>query len=249
MTPTVDVIIQPVCLRFRYHEGEIVYLFAGHADAQLDAMERMLGVDPAHASLFDANVGFLPVASTVLIRGERTILVDPGNHHVGFYGMLGNALRNHGSSLDEVDMVVTTHAHADHAASMTLLPGRPWVIGSGEYAVHELLEGVGVAAERRASMGPVREIPREGEHELMPGVWAVFTPGHSPGHVSLLVESDRGRILVAGDQAMTETEYRSEAFSHWYSDEQRADLEASLERVKAWKPEIVIPGHDRAFRV
>lgn len=249
MTPSVDVIIKPVCLRFRYHEGEIVYLFAGHADAQLDAMERMLGVDPSTEQLFDANVGFLPVASTVLIRGEKTIVVDPGNHHVGFYGMLGNALRRHGVTLDDVDMVVTTHAHADHAASVNKLPGRPWVMGTGEWAVHELLDGAGVAKARRATMGPIREIPAEGEHELMAGVSAVFTPGHSPGHISLLVESDRGRILIAGDQTMTQTEFRTGEFSHWYSEEQRAQLTASLDRVKRWQPEIVIPGHDREFRV
>lgn len=249
MKPSVDVIIKPVCLRFRYHEDEIVYMFAGHADAQLDAMERMLGVDPDRDQLFDANVGFLPVASTVLIRGEKTILVDPGNHHVGFYGMLGNALKAHGSSFDEVDMVVTTHAHADHAANVTMLPGRPWVMGEGEYVVHEILEGEGVARERRALMGDVREIPSEGTHDLMPGVSAVFTPGHSPGHISLLVDSDRGRVLIAGDQAMTENEFRTGRFSHWYSDEQRAQLEASLERVKAWKPDVVIPGHDREFEV
>ena len=48
---------------------------------------------------------------------------------------------------------------------------------------------------------------------------------------------------------MTEREYRERTFSHWYSAEQLAQLHASLDRVQAWEPEFVIPGHDRAFRV
>jgi glyoxylase-like metal-dependent hydrolase (beta-lactamase superfamily II) len=246
--PSVDVLIQPVCLRFRYHEGEIVYLFAAAPEQQLDAMERMLGIDPARDQLFDANLGFLPVASTVLIRGETTVLVDPGNHHIGFYGMLGKALADRGLTLDDIDMVVTTHAHGDHAASLTLCPGRPWVLGEGEFDVLALLEGRGVAEAKRAVMGDVIEIPETGEHEIAHGVSALFTPGHSPGHISLLVDSDRGRVLLAGDQTMTEREYRERTFSHWYSDEQLAQLHASLDRVQAWEPDWVVPGHDRIFR-
>lgn len=249
MKPSVEVIIQPICLRFRYHEGEIVYLFSGAAEGQLDAMERMLGIDPAREQLFDANLGFLPVASTVLIRGDKTILVDPGNHHVGFYGMLGNALSSRGLTFDDIDTVVTTHLHADHYASMHLLPGRPWVLGEGEFEVLEILEGPGVAAAKRQMMGEILEIPTTGEHEIVPGVAAVFTPGHSPGHISLLVDSDRGRVLIAGDQTMTEREYRDRSFSHWYSAEQLAQLHTSLDLVQAWEPDLVIPGHDRAFRV
>jgi N-acyl homoserine lactone hydrolase len=247
--PTVEAIIKPTCLRFRYHEDEIVYLFASHPDAQLDAMERMLGVDPERDQLFDANVGFLPVASTTLIRGEKNILVDPGNHHIGFYGMLGKALASRGLTLDDIDMVVTTHAHADHAASVGLLPGRPWVLGKGEFTVVEALEGGGVAQAKKAVMGELVEIPEDGEHQLATGVTAVFTPGHSPGHISLLVDSDRGRVLIAGDQTMTQREFREGTFSHWYSSQQLAQLNDSLDRVMTWQPEFVIPGHDREFRV
>lgn len=92
MIPRVDVLIQPFCLRFSLHEDEVVYHVAGDAEMQLDRMEVLLGIDPQNQTLFDANLGFLPVSTTTLIRGEKTILVDPGNHHVGFYGMLGLAL-------------------------------------------------------------------------------------------------------------------------------------------------------------
>jgi N-acyl homoserine lactone hydrolase len=249
MAPTVDVIVQPVCLRFRYHQDEIVYMFAASADQQLDRMEQMLGIDPEVDQLFDANLGFLPVASTVLIRGERTILVDPGNHHIGFYGMLRQALASRGVTLEDVDLVVTTHTHADHAASITHLPGRPWVLGKHELEALAASEGESLTRAKCELMGERMEIGPGEPRELMQGVWAVFTPGHTPGHISVLVETRDGRVLVAGDLTMTRSEFEHRRFSHWYSKEQREALNTSLDRVQAWKPTLVIPGHDRQFHV
>ncbi len=65
---SVDVLINPVCIRFSFFEGDIFYHFAAHSDAQLDRMERFMGIEPSKCAAFtDANLGFLPVASTVLI--------------------------------------------------------------------------------------------------------------------------------------------------------------------------------------
>jgi glyoxylase-like metal-dependent hydrolase (beta-lactamase superfamily II) len=249
MKPSVDVIIQPVCLRFRYHQGEIVYLFSAEAEQQLDAMELMVGIDPQKAQLFDANLGFLPVASTVLIRGEKTVLVDPGNHHIGFYGMLGLALESRGVSPKDIDLVVTTHTHADHAAAITLFPAVPWMLGRGELGAMAALDGQQIVEAKRAMLGPVIEVGPNEDHKVMEGVTAVFTPGHTPGHISLLVETASERVLVAGDLTMTESEFRQRTFSHWYGPEQLADLNTSLDRVQAWGPTLVVPGHDRAFNV
>jgi N-acyl homoserine lactone hydrolase len=47
----------------------------------------------------------------------------------------------------------------------------------------------------------------EGEHEVLPGIRVVPTPGHSPGHQSVLVETDDGLAVVAGDVAHTWSEF------------------------------------------
>ncbi len=38
----------------------------------------------------------------------------------------------------------------------------------------------------------------EGEHEPLPGIRVIPTPGHSPGHQAVAVETDAGRLLLAG---------------------------------------------------
>lgn len=248
MKPTVEVIIHPVCLRFRYENDEIVYFFASNPEQQLDRMEQMLGVGPQDGPIFSTNVGFLPVCSTVLIRGEKTIVVDPGNYHIGNYAMLKHALMSRGLTYDDVDMVVTTHTHTDHAGALPQLRGKPWVLGKGELAGMIAIEGKEIVAAKTSIMGPLTEVSDLVSEELMPGVTTHPTPGHSPGHISLLVETDDGRVLVNGDATMLRSEYTERRFSQWYGPDQLGQLNDSLDRVQALRPDIVIPGHDRPFR-
>lgn len=42
-----------------------------------------------------------------------------------------------------------------------------------------------------------------GEREIMPGVSVLPTPGHTPGHQSVLVETANGRYAIAGDAVMS----------------------------------------------
>ena len=247
MTPAVDVLVQPFCLRFSLHEDEIVYLVAGTAEMQLDRMETMLGVDPGKATLFDANLGFLPVATTTLIRGERTIVVDPGNHHVGFYGMLHRALGRFDLEPGDVDVVVCTHSHHDHMASLSVFAGAELVMGEGELDFARSVYGAGTVDAAVAQMGELSEVPLDGELEVA-GVRVVSTPGHTPGHVSVLVTGGDERVVVAGDVTMTRSEYETGRFSHWYTRAQLAQLKASLERLREFAPTLVLPGHDRGFR-
>jgi N-acyl homoserine lactone hydrolase len=248
-SPRVDVLIQPFCLRFSLHEDEIVYHVAGSAEMQLDRMELLLGIDPERQSLLDANLGFLPVATTTLIRGERTILVDPGNHHVGFYGMLGLALGRFDLAYEDIELVVCTHSHHDHMSSVFALRGTELVLGAGEPEFARELYGAEETDARLAIMGAVTDVPVGGELELCPGVTAVATPGHTPGHISVLVEGEDERVVVAGDAIMTRAEYEERSFSHWYTPEQLEQSNANLDRLRAWEPTLVLPGHDRAFRV
>ncbi|WP_127143880.1 MBL fold metallo-hydrolase [Pelagibacterium montanilacus] len=249
MHPTVEVIIHPICLRFRYDHDELVYMFAAHPQQQLDRMETMIGIDPEKdGPIFDTNLGFLPVASTVLIRGEKTLLVDPGNTHIGAYGVLRRALAARGLGYEDIDAVVTTHCHVDHAASVVQLKGKPWIIGAGEFADMEIIEGKPIVEAKKQMMGEITEIRGLDPVEIMAGVSAIATPGHSSGHISLIVDTADERVLVAGDLTMVRPEYEERTFSHWYGPPQLEQLHASLDRVQAFSPDLVIPGHDRPFR-
>ena len=141
MNTTVDILINPVTLRFSYHNSELIYMFASHPEQQLDEMEKLMGVTTDDGPIFDTNVGFLPVASTTLIRGEKNILVDPGNYHIGFYSILKRALASKNLTYEDIDIVATTHTHSDHAASIVHFRNKPWIIGSKEFDDMVAIEG------------------------------------------------------------------------------------------------------------
>ena len=74
------------------------------------------------------------------------------------------------------------------------------------------------------------------------------TPGHTNGHISFIVKSNDETILIAGDQTMTKEEYCERKFSRWYPEANLKQLNESLDKAQSYKPDLVIPGHDRSFK-
>ncbi len=243
-----DVIIKPVCLRFSLYEGNIYYHFAAQSDAQLDSMERLMGINPAaQPEPADINLGFLPVASTVLIRGEKNIIVDPGSHHIGYYGILGRALKDAGVGFDEIDTVVVTHWHHDHFCNAGLFDGAELVIGEGELDFGSGHYGVQEVGALTARMGRITSVSNS--KVLCRGVTVVHTPGHTPGSICVIAETESGRVAIPGDTVMTARQFARREFSHWYSPEEKRLLRRSLDRILEFCPSGIIPGHDGAFEV
>jgi glyoxylase-like metal-dependent hydrolase (beta-lactamase superfamily II) len=184
----------------------------------------------------------------VLIRSDKTILVDPGNLHLGVSGLLRSALQSRGIQPDNVDLVVATHAHHDHLSAVALFRNRPLVIGAAD--LQYLAEVYWPAYAEAFTNGVASKVLEIGTEPvgLADSVEVVPTPGHTPGSISVMVEVGSERIAIVGDCAMTRDEYERRRLSHWYTPDQVTSINASLDRIAARRPTIVIPGHDRSFR-
>jgi len=115
----------------------------------------------------------------------------------------------------DIDIVMCTHLHPDHVGWNTQLvdgrwvptfPNAKYVFARDEYAHWEAESAAG--AERVGltfidSVLPVMEAGQavlvDHDHEIETGVWLEPTPGHSPGHVIVNVESDGERGAFIGD--------------------------------------------------
>jgi glyoxylase-like metal-dependent hydrolase (beta-lactamase superfamily II) len=111
-----------------------------------------------------------------------------------------------------VDMVVCTHLHVDHVGWNTMLEGGKWVptfpnarylIGKREFEHWNAEDD----AEQQAILGDsVRPILDAGlaelvemDHVISPEIRLTPTTGHTPGHVSVLIESEGERAMITGD--------------------------------------------------
>lgn len=135
-------------------------------------------------------VGMTTFPNSLLLRGPRTILVDPGLHLQG--EPVVRALALLGLSVPDIDLIALTHAHADHAGACVDLPL--------PVAVHERELGDPAWPSVSGVLGSRRLIELKGERgELAPGVSWVLTPGHSEGSVCYLVETGDGPVALVGD--------------------------------------------------
>ncbi|WP_232285472.1 MBL fold metallo-hydrolase [Saccharomonospora marina] len=113
----------------------------------------------------------------------------------------------------DVDLVVLTHLHGDHLGWSVLPSGVP-MFGNARYAVQRVeitaLRDNGDEVIEPRVLQPLRRTGQlqviDGRTRLFggaaEGIVAVPTPGHTPGHQSVLVEAGRRRVVVTGDVAV-----------------------------------------------
>jgi glyoxylase-like metal-dependent hydrolase (beta-lactamase superfamily II) len=163
---------------------------------------------------------FFHVHAYVIRSPAMTVLVDAGvgppwtvaAQWIGTAGRLPEELAETGLSPADVDVVVITHLHLDHIG---------WAIGDGaggpeavflnaRYLIHrtdwEGFRELGDEDDREAFDRQVTPLEAlgvldlvEGERQLAPGLTVVPTPGHTPGHQSVLVQAEGGSALISGD--------------------------------------------------
>jgi len=141
------------------------------------------------------------------------------------------ALAREGLRPGDVDMVFNTHNHIDHTGGNDLF-------GRAEVVLHAL-EG-----EPRRGRDRVRHL--DGDSVLAPGVRAFTTPGHTRGHMSVLVSAPDGPWVIAGDALPTEDNLRKGVPPGLHYDPEVAMR--SLRAIAA-AARWVVPGHGPTFEV
>ncbi|HEX3206626.1 MAG TPA: MBL fold metallo-hydrolase [Propionibacteriaceae bacterium] len=163
-------------------------------------------------------------AFLIMIAGQ-TIIVDPGvgngkrrtavpgwnDMHTDFL----DRLLGTGVEPDEVDFVVNTHLHFDHVGWHTRLvdgawqptfPAARYVISAEEFRYWQSAPENQIADQHAGFSDSVLPVYQAGlvdlvadDHVVTDGVRLVPTPGHTPHHVSVMIESRGQSAVITGD--------------------------------------------------
>ena len=112
----------------------------------------------------------------------------------------------------DVDVVVNCHLHADHAGGNDRFPDTPIYIQRAEIDLAEAGDHTFPEYAYDFDGADLRVI--DGEVEVVPGVRIVPTPGHTAGHQGLVVDTDIGAVLLAGQAFDAASQFGFAAFSH-----------------------------------
>ena len=169
-------------------------------------------------------------------------------------------LRERGIAPSDVKVVVMTHLHIDHASAISEFPEATFAVSSAEWAAasskgqfdgyvkrqfdhgfdYRLLDFEG--GDTESFSGFARSFDLFGDGSMR----AVYTPGHTLGHMSIVLRTGRGEVLVAGDAIYMRRTLEESHLPYRMADEHL--FRRSLREIRQYAVEtpdaLIIPGHD-----
>ena len=160
-----------------------------------------------------------------------------------------DVLHEVGLRTEEVRAIANCHLHVDHAGNNFRFPGIPIFVQKAEHDAAGTTLDYSLPHKTIAFPGAKLEILHGEDAEIAPGVQIIPTPGHTDGHQSFVVDTQEGRIVIAG-QAYTDAADYARAVFAWRLDREgqpHAAYAAWVARLQAFDPWRVTFAHDLAI--
>jgi glyoxylase-like metal-dependent hydrolase (beta-lactamase superfamily II) len=195
-----------------------------------------------------------PLISYYLEGSNHKILVDTGGtppdgikwqpYFRTENELLEKALHNLGISPEEIDTVILTHLHWDHASNNQIFPNARFIVQKKEYNYI-------TAPEPEEKKGYDLDIVLKTEYELVdgdssviPGISVVLAPGHSAGMQCVVVDTKAGKYILGGDLVTLFENWEAEPHIPNGVYDDLNIMRESLEKIGRING-IVLPGHDQ----
>ena len=174
------------------------------------------------AAHMEKDMMTIPYTPIVINTGSKLVVMDTGTGEANFErskGVSGQFQRNlkaSGIDRNAVDLVVISHFHGDHIGGLItaddkpsfpnaeiLVPAAEWkyFMDDGEMSrqTTERMKGVFAGARKVFDTLKRKVTPYEPGKDVAPGIKSVATYGHTPGHMSYVVDSGGKTVYVQAD--------------------------------------------------
>lgn len=206
---------------YRFTLGEFRITALSDGTLPLDLHQLLKGITPEQIDAllrdgFARNPIETSINAYVVDTGSRVIIIDTGAGELfgSVGGKLPASLAASGYRPDQITDVLVTHIHTDHSGGLAragrmVFPNA--TVHASQADIDFFLDRANLAKgleprhleEALKTIGPYRAAgklkPFTGRATILPGVTAIPTPGHTPGHSFFLVESEGESIEFWGD--------------------------------------------------
>jgi glyoxylase-like metal-dependent hydrolase (beta-lactamase superfamily II) len=175
-------------------------------------------IDSLLAQSFLADPVETSVNAYLVNTGASLVLIDTGAGPLfgPTLGRLLNSLKASGYQPEQVDEIYLSHMHGDHLGGLAtdgkanfpnavvradLAEGEYWLSKAKMEAAPKEAQDVfrGAMMMMQPYLAAGRYKPYEGDTELVPGIRAVVSRGHTPGHSVFVIQSKGDRLVLWGD--------------------------------------------------
>jgi glyoxylase-like metal-dependent hydrolase (beta-lactamase superfamily II) len=207
------------------------------------------------AAHMDPNVFVGPYNPIVINTGSKLAVVDTGTGQSAYTaskGMTGQFLTNlkaSGIDVNAIDTVIISHYHGDHINGLLMpdnsltFPNAEVLVPAAEHkywmddgemnrAASPRIQGVFKNVRRVISGEILKRLKTyDAGKEVIPGVTAVSTPGHTPGHTSHVVASGTSKVYVQADVTHAPFLFARHPGWHAFYDHEPVQAEATRRKV------------------
>jgi len=210
---------------YQYRVGDFQITALSDGTVPQDLFKLLTGTnEPEIDKLLSRSFLQNPVEASInaflIDTGSKLILVDTGSGEFfgpGYGGKVIGSLKAAGFEPEQIDDILITHIHTDHSGGLVsgnkiVFPNATIHVGKPDVDFfmnpdNQKKSGYDMKyfSKAEAAVGPYlaagKVKPFEGRTEILPGVTAIPTPGHTPGHSFYRIESKGQQIEFWGDIA------------------------------------------------
>lgn len=196
-------------------------------------------------SVYHGGLGWSTVA--LLRSAKHNVLLDTG--HYMHRDVLTKRLEERGLRRDDITAIAISHCHWDHCINFPLFP-KAQIFVSGtelEWASAQAVGSYPIAEFHVEKLLASDRVTRIADGEVfLPGIEAIATPGHTPGHMAYAAKGARGEYIYTGDAIKNGAELCSQRVDMTLELQRSLDAVRRVRQRAAASPDnVVVFGHDR----